>query len=175
MINVIDDCIPIELQNYFEAITLGKVNEVEIDPIVEFKSKYEPTAWQEKSKPISFKHVLKSSAESSNHLVNFSKIAQLLFPNLQNILFARIFLTVPYETKMTHHAPHVDLNIPHTSLIYYVNDADGDTLFFDEDYETQIDSVTPKKGRAVLFNGLIPHAAGIPTAGPRCIVNYNLI
>ena len=71
---------------------------------------------------------------------------------------------------MTHHAPHVDLNIPHTSLIYYVNDADGDTLFFDEDYETQIDSVTPKKGRAVLFNGLIPHAAGIPTLGPRCIV-----
>lgn len=175
MINVIDDCIPIELQNYFEAITLGKVNEVEIDPIVEFKSKYEPTAWQEKSKPISFKHVLKSSAESSNHLVNFSKIAQLLFPNLQNILFARIFLTVPYETKMTHHAPHVDLNIPHTSLIYYVNDADGDTLFFDEDYKTQINSVTPKKGRAVLFNGLIPHAAGIPTAGPGCIVNYNLI
>ena len=59
MINVIDDCIPIELQNYFEAITLGRVNDVEIDPIVEFKSKYEPTAWQEKSKPISFKHVLK--------------------------------------------------------------------------------------------------------------------
>ena len=59
MINVIDDCIPIELQNYFEAITLGKVNDVEIDPIVEFKSKYEPTAWQEKNKPIKNKLIIK--------------------------------------------------------------------------------------------------------------------
>ena len=175
MIEVIDDCIPIELQDYFEAITLGKVNNVEIDPIVEFKSKYEPTAWQQDTKPISFKHVLKSSAETSYHLVNFSKVAQTIFPSLQNILFARIFLTVPYDTELKHHAPHVDLNIPHTSLIYYINNADGDTVFFEEDYKTQIKSIKPKKGRAVLFNGLIPHAAGIPSKGPRCIVNYNLI
>lgn len=175
MIDIIDDCIPKELQDYYEAITLGMTSNVEIEPSVEFKCKYEPTAFTETTKPISFKHVLKSSAEYSNHLVNFSKIATTVMPSLQNILFARIFLTVPYKTEMTHHAPHVDLDFPHKSLIYYVNDSEGDTVFFEKDYETIIDSVKPKKGRAVLFNGLIPHAAGIPTHSPRCIVNYNLI
>jgi len=174
MIEVIDNSIPKELQDYFEAITLGKVNDIEIDPTVEFKSKYEPTAFQSNKKPISFKHVLKSSAESSLHLINFSKIAEKVYPKLQNILFARIFLTLPYDTKLVNHAPHIDLQMPHMSLIYYINDSTGDTVFFD-DKENIIDSVTPKKGRAVLFNGLIPHAAGIPKDGPRCIVNYNLI
>lgn len=171
---VISNCIPKELQDYFEAITLGRVNDVEIDPIVEFKAKYEPTAFSENSKPLSFKHVLKSSAELSEHLVNFCKIPQAVFPNLHDILFARIFLTMPYETNIKHHAPHTDLTTPHTSLIYYINDSDGDTVFFDNNNNV-IESVTPKKGTAVLFDGLILHAAGIPTIGPRCIVNYNLI
>ena len=128
MIDIIDDCIPKELQDYYEAITLGMTSNVEIEPSVEFKCKYEPTAFTETTKPISFKHVLKSSAEYSDHLVNFSKIATTVMPSLQNILFARIFLTVPYKTEMTHHAPHVDLDFPHKSLIYYVNDSEGDTV-----------------------------------------------
>lgn len=175
MIDIIDDCVPKEMQDYFEIITLGNTNNIEVEPSIEFKCKYEPTAFTETSKPLSFKHVLKSSAESSNHLVNFSKVATIVMPSLQNILFARIFLTLPYDTKQTHHAPHVDLDFPHKSLIYYVNDSEGDTVFFEKDYETIIDKVSPKKGRAVLFDGLIPHAAGIPTFNPRCIVNYNLI
>ena len=65
-----------------------------------------------------------------------------------------------------------DLDYPHTSLIYYVNDSDGDTVFFDGD--KIVESVTPKKGRCVIFDGLIPHGAGIPSKGPRCIINYNL-
>jgi hypothetical protein len=173
-LQVINNCISKELQDYFEAITLGKVNDIEIDPIVEFKAKYEPTAFAKNSKPISFKHILKSSAELSDHLINFSKIPQAVFPSLHDILYARIFLTIPYETNMKHHAPHVDLTTPHTSLIYYINDSDGDTLFFD-DNDNIINSVTPTKGTAVLFDGLVLHAAGIPTKGPRCIVNYNLI
>lgn len=175
MIKIIDDCIPKKLQDHFEAITLGITDGMEIDPLIEFKCKYEPTAMDDRCKPISFKHILKSSAESSNHIINFSKIAINCFPEMQDILFARIFITIPYDTGKKHHAPHVDLNYPHTSLIYYVNDADGDTVFFEKDYKTIMQSVTPRKGRAVLFNGLIPHAAGIPTNGPRCIVNYNLI
>ena len=44
--------------------------------------------------------------------------------------------------------------------------------FFDGD--KIVESVTPKKGRCVIFDGLIPHGAGIPSKGPRCIINYNL-
>ena len=38
-----------------------------------------------------------------------------------------------------------------------------------------VESVTPKKGTAVLFNGHILHAGGIPKKHSRCIVNYNIL
>ena len=59
-------------------------------------------------------------------------------------------------------------------ILYYVNDADGDTVFFDGNNNI-VKSVTPKKGTAVLFNGHILHAGGIPKKHSRCIVNYNIL
>ena len=169
---VIDDCIPKFEQDYFEAIALGY-----IEKGLPWTAKYESTAQQDGQKPISFKHVLKSSAEISSHFPNFVCIPQTVANSigytLEDIIFARAFLTIPYETDLQHHAPHTDLHYPHTSLIYYVNDADGDTVFFDDDNYI-VEKVKPKKGRCVIFDGLIPHGAGIPSNGPRCIVNYNL-
>ena len=58
--------------------------------------------------------------------------------------------------------PHVDLNIPHFSVLLYLNDSDGDTIFFNErndGKETITKSVSikerisPKKNRMVLSNG----------------------
>lgn len=176
-IYVIDNCIPVELQNHFYSLIFGKLDSVEIFPSVDFKIKYEPTAKQDGNEPLSFMHILKSDAEMSQHLVNFSLIAQSVCQHqhlcLQNLIYARIFLTMPYNTDLTHHKPHTDLPYPHLSLIYYVNDSTGDTVFFNED--EIIESVTPKKGRAVLFDGNIMHSAGIPNTGTRCIVNYNLL
>lgn len=176
-IYVIDDCIPAELQNHFYSLIFGKLNSVEIFPLVDFKIKYEPTAKHNEHEPLSFMHILKSDAEVSPHLVNFSLIPQIICQHqhirLQNLIYARIFLTMPDNTDLTHHTPHTDLPYPHLSLIYYVNNATGGTVFFKED--EIIESVTPKKGRAVLFDGSIMHGAGIPDNGPRCIVNYNLL
>ena len=57
------------------------------------------------------------------------------------------------------------------SLLYYVNDSDGDTKFFDNDYN-QIQSVTPKKGRAVFFNSNLLHAGSNPIKNDvRIVVN----
>ena len=36
-------------------------------------------------------------------------------------------------------------------------------------------SVTPKQGRVVLFDGGLFHTAEQPTKNTRCVVNYNLI
>ena len=72
-------------------------------------------------------------------------------PSSQNILFARIFLTVPYKTENDTPVLHVDLDFPHKSLIYYVNDSEGDTVFFEKDYETIIDSVKPKKDTELCY------------------------
>lgn len=177
-IEVYDDIIPIELQDYFYAIVYGKVGDIEIFPSIDFKIKYEKTAKIDGQEPISFMHILKSDAESSEHLANFSLIPQMTCAKInvpmRDLIYARMFLTMPYNTSLTHHDPHIDMQYPHIAVIYYLNDADGDTIFFDNKNNI-IKTVTPKKGRVAVFDGSIMHAAGIPSKGPRCIVNYNIL
>ena len=48
-------------------------------------------------------------------------------------------------------------------------------IFVNDIAPKEIERVTPKKGRLVLFDGHHLHAGGYPTNTPRCIVNYNLI
>ena len=55
---------------------------------------------------------------------------------------------------------HVDLKIPHTSMIYYINDSDGDTVFFRNDKEIQ--RVQPLKNRLVVFEGPLRHCSNHP-------------
>ena len=52
---------------------------------------------------------------------------------VEQTLFSRSFLTTPIpntDSKFDH--IHVDLIEPHLVSLYYVNDADGDTVFFDK-------------------------------------------
>jgi hypothetical protein len=178
-IKVYDDLIPKYLQDYFELITLGINNDDFIYPMLEFRCKYESTAKEDllEHPPLSFVHILKSSTRSSEYLENFSMIAQAAcaYNNLElkDVLVARVFISLPYQTTLTHYAPHVDLQMKHTVVIYYVNDADGPTVFFDKDYNI-VRSVEPKKGRVVIFDGEILHGGGIPKNGPRCLVNFDL-
>lgn len=74
-----------------------------------------------------------------------------------------------------HHEPHVDYEIPHNTLIYYVNDSDGDTYFFNKEKEIT-HTVEPQKGKCVLFDGQILHASSSPLKNNRRIViNFNFI
>jgi len=69
-------------------------------------------------------------------------------------------------------SPHVDTHdvvnryLTKWSVVYYVNDADGDTVFFTP-YETI--RVTPKRGRAVIFPANIKHAGTNPSVSPERI------
>jgi|TARA_B110000238_G_C15982845_1_gene376803 hypothetical protein len=182
-LQVYDDLIPKELQDYFYTCIYGVAygandSSVEIFPTVDFKVKYEKTAKDDFGSPISFMHILKSNAELSPHLNNFSLIPQMVCSKinmqLRDILYARIFLTVPYATSLDHHAPHIDLQYRHTVIIYYVNDSGGETVFFDKQGK-EIRRVMPKKGRVAVFDGFISHSAGIPTKDTRCIINYNIL
>jgi hypothetical protein len=75
-----------------------------------------------------------------------------------------------------HNDPHVDHDYPHLTGLYYVNDSDGDTVFFESDKITEKLRISPKKGSFVLFDGSIYHASSNPTQhNYRTTVNYNFI
>jgi hypothetical protein len=72
-------------------------------------------------------------------------------------------------TKDNYNIPHTDEPNPEfLSLIYYVNDSDGDTFFFNESVGEAVNGVTinsrisPKMGRAVIFDSRRFHAGSNP-------------
>ena len=100
-----------------------------------------------------------------------------------NVLQGRSFLQFPLNLKdRTVDTPHIDLpNRKHLVALYYVCDGDGDTIIYNEREKDRPDGiytikerVTPKQGRAVLFDGWLMHTAEQPINNVRCIVNYNL-
>ncbi len=174
-----DDLIPEYLQDFLELSILGRSGDRIIHPTVQFKCKYEDTAKDITGKaPLSFYHVLKSSAESSDHFENFYEIPRLFCKAhelaLREILLARIYLITPQKTDITHYKSHIDFHFPHTVLLYYVNDADGNTVFVDEK-EKVVREVSPKKGRLLAFDGTLYHGGGVPKKSNRCVVNYNIL
>lgn len=77
--------------------------------------------------------------------------------------------------KIHKHDPHIDMESPHKVILFYLNDSDGDTYFYNKEHKI-IDSVTPKENRAVLFDGSILHSSSKPIKFSRRIVlNINLV
>ena len=58
------------------------------------------------------------------------------------------------------------------SFLYYVNDSDGDTRFFDQKFKL-INSCTPKKGTGALFKATTFHAGSCPVNyDKRLVINF---
>jgi hypothetical protein len=89
-----------------------------------------------------------------------------------NYYRGRIFIQPPRDNPVES-GIHTDLDFNHLVCLYYVNDTDGDTIFYNNDLKTEIKRTSPKKGRVVIFNGTIPHSATTPTKLPRAIINFN--
>ena len=93
----------------------------------------------------------------------------------------RSFLQFPLKNINTTEvdSPHVDIDdFRHFVVLYYVCDSDGDTVIYNETEESETytikQSITPKQGRMVIFDGGLFHAAEQPLNSTRCIVNYNI-
>lgn len=71
--------------------------------------------------------------------------------------------------------PHIDFNFPHKTLLYYINNCDGDTTFYSDSSANEIIfKNTPKENTAVIFNGLIYHSSSHPTnTNARVAININ--
>ena len=82
------------------------------------------------------------------------------------ILRARLDMTLYHPTPLEHQ-PHIDMDGPHYSAVYYVNDSDGDTIINDM-------RVCPKANSVVVFDGTIVHNGMSPSYHPnRIIINSN--
>jgi hypothetical protein len=102
---------------------------------------------------------------------------------------AQLQLPILTEKDKIYGVPHMDGNrgIPYRIGVYYVNDSDGDTVIFKQTTNdtTPVDvmtgkldiltTISPKKGRLVLFNSCRYHAVGKPKQDARCILNYHFI
>ena len=129
-------------------------------------------------------HLYESESDiASQHLPAIGGLVGNLVERYGNInLFrAKVNVTSPYPPMMNYESqvPHVDLQydngdpVEHMVLLYYVNDSDGPTYFFDKAEQLQ-DTVYPKPGRAVIFDGNIIHAASNPVRHPfRIAVNID--
>ena len=97
-----------------------------------------------------------------------------------NVIQGNSFLQLPLTTKRGKvDTPHIDTNEKNFVMLYYVCDSDGDTIIYNEKVESEKytvkESVTPKQGRVVLFDGGLFHTAEQPISNTRCVVNYNLV
>lgn len=110
---------------------------------------------------------------------------------LKNIIRMRFGLYT-YVNSDESSMPHVDHDFPHQTILIYLNDSDGDTVFYDKYYDpssgcnhfeylkTQVYNehtrVAPQKNKAVLFNGLLYHSASRPKVNrARYVLNINFV
>lgn len=182
MIKVIDDVISKKYQDEIEKLFLGS----------ELPWHFNPTLTSTGiGKAIGFGHPFTIPNHKSpfyDYVLPLSyEIAKKANVEMNDVLFARAFLQVPSTVSESYDIFHVDLMTNHMVFLYYVNDSDGDTVICDKIYEagninvlisTQniniIKTVTPKKGRALIFNGKMYHAAGIPKKNIRCTLNFDI-
>ena len=71
--------------------------------------------------------------------------------------------------------PHIDNQIKHLVVLYYVLNSDGNTIIYGRDKKTILKSIKPKQGTVVIFDGSYFHTAEQPKKGNRCIINCNLM
>ena len=97
---------------------------------------------------------------------------------------SRVFKTPPSDDDDPEYI-HVDSHSYHWVCLYYPHDSDGDTVFFNQKWPevtmdnapttkfTEYTRVTPKKGRAVIFDGTRFHSAYRSKKQHRVVINTN--
>lgn len=111
---------------------------------------------------------------------------------IANFLRIKINLLTPIvnNTPEKYNGAHIDRFTPHQTLIYYLNDSDGDTVVFDKTYSAGRDYVkdstdilpikqriTPKANSLLhLQNGFTYHSSSNPiTYNKRITININFV
>jgi len=112
---------------------------------------------------------------------------------VENVYRIKCGLMTALHNRVTHEA-HVDQFTKHTTALMYLNDSDGDTLFYNKSFNLNdknlsdkqisekyicteddiVDRITPKANRFVVFNGLQYHSSQAPVNTKyRYVINFN--
>ena len=120
-----------------------------------------------------FVHRFKGGDNLSSLYEGFSKVFDKV--NYENTIRIKCNLNVNHTGyKKTSHQPiHRDSELKvNKSLIYYINDSDGDTIFFNKKLK-EIKRITPKKNTAILFDSDILHCGSNPIKSSiRGVINF---
>jgi hypothetical protein len=184
MIRIIDNVIPKDYQDKLETYFLGTnfpwFFTSDIVGGGEFSGvgfSHSLITLDKKNKSPAYEHVISLVNQISNKIkINISAI------------HGRSFLQIPSRSSKYNDLFHVDIDEPHLVYLYYVNNSDGNTIISKEKFEKNkclikpkdykpkiLQEVCPKKGRVVVFDGSLYHAAGIPKKNPRCILNFSVV
>ena len=122
-----------------------------------------------------FSHLLSKDKTKSDHYKFFpiDFITEYALKKGKRMFRSHITFHFPKPEKFgKHHNPHTDNQNPHDVVLYYINDADGDTFFFD-DKRNVIHRETPERGKMVIFDGSTFHASSPPSKNIRMTLNIN--
>lgn len=126
-----------------------------------------------------FSHILydKNKKSMSEYLNNF-RIIEPYLENHFNIKIKDIFryrlgMNLKISNSPIVHEPHKDFDFNHLTFLYYLNDSDGPTVFYDDNLDKKIE-IVPEKNCGVLFDGTIFHSSSTPSKNiKRIALNLN--
>lgn len=183
------------IDNFFNIFVQKELLKIVKDPIIKWTLYEMPSLGYQKNTKfiqdtLAFGHIVYHKIKNidefySSYFMELfqSQIKKRLKKNV-DIIRIQISLIPPNSNYSANYMPpHTDFNLAHNTLIYYINDCDGDTYFFNEMYpdatENSIFSIkttiTPKQGRACIFDGQRFHSASPSKNNIRIIINVNFI
>jgi len=142
-------------------------------------SAFDNTTDTNKTKKYSFYHTtMKEKKSNSFFNENTMMIANIMKDqfhlNDYEILRLRWGMSTNNAEKIIHN-PHIDFYEQHKVILYYLNESDGDTYFYDNQNNI-INQNTPEENSAILFEGNIKHSSSKPIKyDRRIILNINLV
>jgi hypothetical protein len=165
------------------------------------------TARKEENRPVidsSWFHLLfefDKSCSNNFYVCNeaFNNALQKTDQKLTKLIRMRLGL-ITAQKEYYEHAAHVDFTYPHKTALLYLNDSDGDTIFYNKFYDPMMNpnnvlssldyynshikdsgikpvkSVSPKENRFFTFDGLQYHSSTTPKNHTyRLVININYL